>query len=199
MSKKEIRLLENNIEVRELKADDETVTTEIVGYALRFDTYSNDLGGFIETIEPTALNEANMDDVVALFNHNRDYVLGRTTSETLKLSVDEFGLKYTITPPDTTFARDLMESMKRGDISQSSFAFSLDYEDEEAEDWRFDEDKDIYVRTIRKFKGIHDVSVVTTPAYSDTPVVVSKRGLEDYQKELQNNLTKRKLLIELDL
>lgn len=199
MKNKEIRLFDNEIEVRSIQADDEKEKTEIIGYALRFDTESNDLGGFVETIEPTALDQANMNDVVALFNHNRDYVLGRTTSNTLTLEVDDFGLKYTITPPDTTYARDLIKSMKRGDISQSSFAFSLDYLDENSESWDYDEDRDIYIRTIKRFESIHDVSVVTTPAYSDTSVVVSKRGLEDYKNELQNNLTKRKLLIELDL
>ena len=199
MSQKEIRVLNNDIEVREFKADDETTKTEIIGYALRFNTESNDLGGFKEIIKSSALDSADMSDVVALFNHNRDYVLGRTGSETLRLETDEFGLKYIITPPNTTFARDLMESMQRGDISQSSFAFTLDYSDEEAENWEYNEERDIYIRTINKFKGIHDVSIVTTPAYSDTPVVVSKRGLEDYKNELQNNITKRKLLIELDL
>src|SRR5699024_2124184 len=132
------RLLSNDIEIRSI--DEEEKQEVIVGYALRFNTYSEDLGGFIETIEPTALDNADMDDVVALINHDRNLVLGRTGSNTLKLEVDEFGLKYTIIPPDTTFAKDLMESMKRGDISQSSFGFTMNWEDEDAYGVRYDED-----------------------------------------------------------
>jgi len=201
MSKKEIRLLSNDIEIRSI--DEEEKQEVIVGYALRFNTYSEDLGGFIETIEPTALDNADMDDVVALINHDRNLVLGRTGSNTLKLEVDEFGLKYTIIPPDTTFAKDLMESMKRGDISQSSFGFTMNWEDEDAYGVRYDEDGETPVQIIKKIRSLFDISVVTVPAYQDTQSMVSKRAIEEFEqereKELQNNITKRKLLIELDL
>jgi hypothetical protein len=197
MTEKEIRTVDDGIEVRNLKTDDETVKTEIVGYALRFNTFSDDLGGFIETIKPTALQDADMSNVVALINHDRNKVLGRTTSNTLKLEVDEFGLRYTITPPDTTYARDLIESMQRGDISQSSFAFSLDYDEDD--EWEIDEAKGLYVRTIKRFRSISDVSVVTVPAYQDSHVVVAQRSLENHKNELHNEILKRKLEIELDL
>lgn len=195
---REIRALSSDIEIRSIGEEDEKRNV-IVGYALRFNTYSEDLGGFTETIESGALDNADMSDVVALINHDRSLVMGRSTSETLKLEVDEFGLKYTIDPPDTTYARDLLESMKRGDISQSSFAFSLDYSDDDSESWEHNEIKDKYIRTIKRFKALHDVSIVTVPAYSDTPVTVAKRSLDDYKSELQNQLTKQKLSIELDL
>lgn len=199
MNEQETRMFDDKIEVRTLKADDEVIENQIVGYALRFNTYSEDLGGFIETIKPTALNKANMDNVVALINHDRSLVMGRTTSDTLKLEVDEFGLKYIINPPDTTYARDLIKSMKRGDISQSSFAFSLDYSTDDADTWEFDEDRELYIRTINQFNSISDVSIVTVPAYSDTQVVVAQRSLENHKNELEQQLNKRKMLIELDL
>ncbi|MBP1967982.1 HK97 family phage prohead protease [Virgibacillus natechei] len=198
MSEKEIRMLDSQIEIRTIGEEDEKKDV-IVGYALRFNTYSEDLGGFIETIEPRALDQARMDNVVALINHDSSLVLGRSTSGTLKLETDEFGLKYTIDPPNTSYARDLMESMKRGDISQSSFAFSLDYADDGDESWAHDRDRDIYIRTIKRFKSISDVSVVTVPAYSDTQVVVAQRSLNEHKSELQNEINKRKMLIELEL
>ncbi|GIN59237.1 peptidase U35 [Lederbergia ruris] len=196
MKQQETRLLNNDIEIRSIGEDEKRDV--IVGYALRFNSWSEDLGGFIENIEPTALNDADLNNVVALINHDRNLVLGRSTSGTLKLEVDEFGLKYTIDPPNTTYARDLIESMKRGDISQSSFAFSLDYDDD-SEHWEHDKERDIYKRTIKRFKSISDVSVVTVPAYSETQVVLAQRGLDEYKNELEKQITKRKMLIELDL
>lgn len=196
MSKKEIRTLDAEIEIRSEGEEDKK--EKIVGYALRFNTESDDLGGFVETIEPHALDGADMSDVRALINHDADKVLGRSKSGTLKLEVDDFGLKYTIDPPDTTYARDLIESMKRQDISQSSFAFMIDY-DNEGDHWEYNEERDLYIRTIKRFKSIADVSVVTYPAYSEASSTVAVRGLEDYKNELQKELNKRKLAIELEL
>ncbi|ERN54100.1 HK97 family phage prohead protease [Alkalihalophilus marmarensis] len=195
MNKKEIRTLNSEIEIRS-SSDDES--QKIVGYALRFDSKSEDLGGFVEVIKRDALNNADMSDVRALVNHDADKVLGRSTSGTLKLEVDDFGLKYIIDPPNTSYARDLIESMKRGDINQSSFAFIIDYEND-GEEWDYNDDRDVYVRTIKRFKKISDVSVVTYPAYAATESVVSKRGLDDYKNELHNKLKQKQIAIELEL
>ncbi|MGJ9381525.1 HK97 family phage prohead protease [Salipaludibacillus sp. CF4.18] len=193
---KEIRTLDSQIEIRAEGDDGEN--QKIVGYALRFNSESDNLGGFVETIEQNALEGADMSDVRALINHDAHKVLGRNKSGTLKLEVDDFGLKYTIDPPDTTYARDLMESMKRQDISQSSFAFQIDYENE-GDTWEYNEDRDLYIRTIKRFKKISDISVVTYPAYSEASSTIAVRGLEDYKSELEEQLNKSKLLIELDL
>lgn len=78
----------------------------------------------VERIMPTAFNRAvKEDDVRALFDHNSAAVLGRSGAGTLRLFVDERGLRYEIDPPDTQTARDLLASLRRGDISGSSFAF----------------------------------------------------------------------------
>src|ERR1039458_8688371 len=101
---------------------DDTDKPSIRGYAAVFNSPSADMG-FIETIDPHAFDKTLNDDVRALWNHNADAVLGRTKSGTLRLSIDSKGLKYEIDPPDTQAARDLITSMKRGDIDSSSFGF----------------------------------------------------------------------------
>ena len=76
------------------------------GYALRFNTLSNDLGGFVETISPQALEDADLSDVRCLIDHDSSKVLGRTTSDTLKLNVDDEGLYFRCQLPDTSYSRD---------------------------------------------------------------------------------------------
>lgn len=146
----------------------------IIGYAAKFNTRSNNLGGFVEVIAPGAFDGVLEDDVRGLFNHDRGIVLGRTTSGTLKLEQDEAGLRYEIIPPDTQTVRDLvLEPMKRKDITQSSFAFRLP-----SDGYRWDEDDDgVYVRTITRVSKLLDVSPVTYPAYNDTEA--SMRDLEE--------------------
>ena len=100
------------------------------------------------------------DDVRALLNHDKNYVLGRNRSGTLVLTEDERGLRFEVTAPNTQWARDLAESVRRGDIDQCSFGFQA-----VRDDWRtadgFDE------RTLLEVR-LFDVSIVTYPAYLDT-------------------------------
>ena len=109
----------------EARAQGEAVPM-IVGYAATFNQSAEIGGYFTEVIAPGAFADAiAKDDVRAVFNHDENLVLGRTKSGTLRLFEDAIGLRYEIDPPDTQTARDLIESMRRGDISQSSFAFSM--------------------------------------------------------------------------
>src|SRR5262249_31979044 len=84
----------------------------------------------VEQIAPGAFDRAlkDQDDVRALFNHNADYVLGRTASGTLRMTEDDKGLRYEADLPDTTVARDLAAMVERGDINGSSFAFAVEAE-----------------------------------------------------------------------
>lgn len=196
---KEIRTLTNKVEIRAASEEDSN-TRQIVGYALRFNSWSERLGDFIEIIDPTALDGTDMEDVRALIDHDSSKILGRTVSETLKLSVDEFGLRYEIDLPDTTYARDLVKVMERGDVNQSSFGFTLKGGDPEYENWEMDTERGIYRRTIRKIKDIFDVSVVTYPAYRNTEsIVVAQRNLDSYKQETEKRKLKEKLKFELDL
>ncbi|WDU84215.1 HK97 family phage prohead protease [Caloramator sp. Dgby_cultured_2] len=186
---KEIRTLHEKVEVR----SNEEGKKVIVGYAAKFNVLSNGMWGFKEKLDRHAFDNVLDDDVRALFNHDPNYVLGRTKNGTLKLTVDDIGLRYEIIPPDTTWANDLIKSMERGDINQSSFAFTLDYNDPDAEEWEYDEDNDIYIRTIKKIKRLYDVSPVTYPAYEQTESVIAQRSLEKakekYKKQDVNKIS----------
>lgn len=139
-------------------------TTHIVeGYAARFDSWSEDLGGFREVIKRGAFRSvlrSDKTDVRALFNHDPSMVLGRQRAGTLELKEDERGLFYRVELPDTQVARDLVVSMERGDIAHSSFAFIVG---RSGQDWNDDLDE----RTITEFSGLMDVSPVTFPAYPE--------------------------------
>lgn len=141
----------------------------IEGYALRFGVLSENLGGFRELISPEAKIE--FDDVRALKNHDPNFVLGRYSSQTLKLERDENGIRMEVEPPDTQWARDLLVSMRRGDINQQSFAFRLL---PDGQSW--DDTPDGWVRTLKGFR-MYDVSVVTVPAYPQTDASV--RSIQD--------------------
>ena len=196
MDKKETRTLPAAIEVRS-EGDEAAKSDVIVGYALKFNQESRDLGGFVEVIKPGALDGVDLGDVRALFNHSPNQVLGRTKSGTMSLEVDEVGLRYTINPPDTQFTRDLMQSMKRGDIDSSSFGFTVDYANN-GDSFDYNEERGVYLRTINKFKSIFDVSVVTYPAYQASESTVAQRSLENYKHELEKGkrLKQLKMLFE---
>lgn len=196
--KQEIRNLTAPIELRAVDDEGKEPEKHVIGYALRFNSESQDLGGFVETISPTALDNADLSDVRALFNHNPSKVLGRSKSGTLTLTVDDFGLKYDILMPDTSEARDLMLSMDRKDIDSSSFGFILDY-DKGGDIWEYEENTDVYKRTITDIKKITDISIVTYPAYLSTESLVATRSLEDYKNELEKAKEKERLYLELDL
>ena len=191
------RRISESIEVREL--DDGTEVIE--GLAIVFNSESNDLGGFIETIKPGAVRGADRSDVVALFNHDTNIVLGRT-DKTLKLTVTKEGLRYRITPPKTQAAQDLLTSIKRGDVRGSSFGFTIARGGDVWEEPK--EDGEPWVRTITQFDKIFDVSPVVYPAYSETDTSVAKRELGVLKDKIERDetdkleLEKQKQKLEAD-
>ena len=116
-------------------------------------------------------------DVRALFNHDPTQLLGRTTAGTLTLGSDARGLWYEVTLPNTQLGNDLATLIQRGDVSQSSFAFTVDAS---GESWTKDSDG-IPHRSIMAVSGLFDVSPVTYPAYTDTSVTVNSRCMEAVQ------------------
>ena len=180
-----------NIETRVDSTDDGRDL--VVGHASVYDSRSNNLGGFYEYIERGAFTEeliANS-DVRALINHDPNLILARNTSGTLNLTADERGLKYEFEMPETSYGKDLAISMKRGDITQSSFAFTV-----AEDDWSTDADGN-NIRTIKKIDRLYDVSPVTYPAYNmaQSDLVVAKRGLEAYKQSLVEE-TKEEIIEE---
>jgi len=142
----------------------------IEGYAAVFNTETK-IDSFWEVIKPGAFDRAlrEQHDVRALVGHDQNQVLGRTKSKTLELRVDSKGLFATISPPDTQVGRDVVTSIKRGDLDGMSFAFlTLD------DDWNQRGQK--IVREVNDVELV-DVSVVAYPAYEATSVAVRTSGL----------------------
>lgn len=186
-----------NISVEKRESTETEVAPVIVGHAAIFDTLSDNLGGFQERISPQAFDDVLDNDVRAFFNHDPNHLLARSSSGTLRLSIDEKGLKYEFDVPDTTSGRDLLVSMERGDITQSSFAFTV-----EQDSWNVENGTDI--RTIDKVKRLYDVSPVSIPAYPDADdLSVAQRGLavhkENEQKKDEEKDLIRRNLLELKL
>lgn len=173
MSKKEIRTLET-IEAVEVESDEMKVS----GYALRFNSLSNDLGGFVEEISPEALENCDMSDVRLLINHDPSYVLGRTTSETLTLTVDEIGLRFDAILPNTSYAKDLYENIRLQNVNQCSFGFILN-EDGDSFEKR---DDGLFKRTLNSIRSLFDVSIVTYPAYNSSDVAVAQRSIDSIKE-----------------
>lgn len=135
---------------------------KIVGYAAVYGAESADLGGFTEVIELGAFRGLidSQEDVPATVEHDPLKLLGRRRAGTLKLAEDSHGLRMEIEPPNTTYARDLLESMKRGDIRGASFGFLRRNIQSE---WRSKSGRRVHV--IQSVRSLLDVSIVSTPAY----------------------------------
>lgn len=155
------------VEGLELRAEPEDQRPRLVGHAAVFDQLTDtlDCWGFRERIARGAFRKTIKEaDVRALWNHDPTYVLGRTKNGTLLLKEDARGLAVTIIPPDTQWARDFTESIRRGDVDQMSFGFRVVKETREGT-------VEEPVRVIQEVQ-LFDVSPVTFPAYPATDVQV---------------------------
>ena len=166
--------LRTSPQIEGLDDDNDDEDRSISGYAARYNSLSGDLGGFRECIAPGAFRDIVKSgaDVVALFNHDPNMVLGRVSAGTLKLTDDANGLHFACSLPDNQTGRDLHTSVKRGDVAGCSFSFVLGDDDQ---DWNQVTDPDdrsqTYVRrTIKAFRKIVDVGPVVFPAYDSTSV-----------------------------
>ena len=149
----------------------------IVGYSAMFGSPSVDLGGFTEVLAPGCFTQALQEpDCRYLFNHDPNHVLGRTTAGTLTLTQDARGLYIENTPPDTQWARDLLVSMGRGDITGQSFAFRIAPNGD-----RWEKVGGETVRTITDISDLLDCSTVTFPAFKNTDATVALRSMEAWQ------------------
>jgi len=150
----------------------------VEGYAAVFNSETTIAERFAEVIAPGAFEGRLGDNVVAALNHNAGQPLAKVGAG-LALSIDERGLKYGFDVPDTSTGRDLIELMKRGIVSGSSFAFTV-----ESEKWeRRAESLDL--RTIEKIGKLIDVSAVTTGAYPEASVAL--RSHDDFNADLSED------------
>ncbi len=136
----------------------------IFGYAAKFDSLSEDLGGFKETLAPGSFTGAlaRLDnDVRALVDHDSSRIIGRTSAGTLRVSQDTIGLRYEIDVADTQAGRDILQSVERGDVRGASFAFTV------ANDRWFERAGETR-REITEIGRLFDVSPVSFPATTTT-------------------------------
>lgn len=168
-----------SIETRSGEADE---GMSVEGYAIVFgeETLIGDEDrGFIETIDKDALSNTNMKDVPFKYNHNDStLILARTRNGSLKLEVDEKGLRVSAKLIDTTSNVDIYKSIVAGLLDKMSFAFTV-----KAQTW--DRSGKIPKRTITAIDRLFDVSVVDLPAYDQTSIQASSRSLDLADAELK--------------
>lgn len=180
------RSLNTNLEIRE-SANNEEMSIE--GYFVVFGQQTELWAGAYEEISPNALDKTLSNDIRALINHDTRLVLGRNKAGTLELKVDSRGLwgKIKINSNDTE-AVNLYERVKRGDVSQCSFGFNIVSEETE---WRDDGNVKWTITEV----DLHEVSVVTFPAYEETGVQARQASVETYREkqtlQKKNNLRGR--------
>ncbi len=160
--KGEPRKCKRAVPVRSIRAS--TDEGRITGIAAPFNSPSVEMMGFVEFIRPGAFADSirRGDDCIACYNHSDDWILGRTTSGTLRLEERYNGLYCEIDTPKTSWAGDVLELIKRGDISGMSFRFTLDED-------RWTDVGGKMKRELLKVT-LADVSPVTWPAYPATSV-----------------------------
>lgn len=155
----------------------------LVGYAAKFDSLSEDLGGFRESIAPGAFTRSleSGADVRCLFEHDTSKVLGRRSAGTLRLVEDTVGLRIECDlPRGVSYAEDLAILLKRGDISQMSFGFTVD---EGGDEW-LPPGKDRLRRRVLRSVKVLETSVVTFPAYTETEAAIRSLAREDANRAL---------------
>jgi uncharacterized protein len=181
---KQTRSLQTNITATRAEQDNEMY---IEGYFAVFNTETELWRGAFESIAPGAFDGTLSNDIRALINHDTNLVLGRNKAGTLELKVDSRGLwgRIKINPNDTD-AVNLYERVKRGDVDQCSFGFNILEEDVEYRD-------DGTVKWTLKKVDLHEVSVVTFPAYEDTGV---QARMTEYEQHKKRQLEQRKLQLK---
>jgi len=166
----------------------------IVGYAAKFGVNSLDLGDFIERIDPGAFGIVSERrgrkktlETRALWNHDANFPLARYPG-TLRMTVDEVGLRYEFPVPDTTYGRDIASNIRAGIVRGSSFSFTVP---SGGDSWAVEDGRS--VRTIQRIDSLLDVGPVTFPAYPDADVKVAQRSFDQYRQQQEIEVAKRSL------
>lgn len=204
MSRLEIRTTKDSLGRVQVRKASANMPPALTGYASVFMRFSQNLGGFVEQVDPVAFNKSLADGgpVMARYNHDDNYLLGTTAAGTLTLGVDGTGLRYTVEPPDTSAGRDVMVLATRGDLAHSSFAFQTM---PDGDTWSLTE-QGMPLRTLTAVQLI-DVAPVNNPAYRDATVglrSLSERvGLPveainaDHMDEIRKAITGKRTFIDL--
>ena len=183
----------SNSQQNDQKQPQETqqAANKIEGYALMFNQPSKDLGGFVEVIDPKALDGVDLSNVIMLDQHDYSKPLASVKAGTLQLNVDDKGLHFTATiDPSVSYANDTLNNVKNGNINSMSFRFDTD---DGSDSWSRDDNGQI-TRTVNQIKDLLEVSTVTIPSYDATNVDVDKTSIRSYnqfiESEEQNKMNK---------
>ena len=170
----------------EIRAEGDDKSRRLIGHAAVFNKKSEEIFGFREVVLPGAFKASiKKDDIRALWNHDPSYILGRNKAGTLHLREDDQGLRTEIDLPDTQFARDLWQSVKRGDVDQMSFGFRT-----VSDAWR--KEGGVVIRELIE-ADLFDVSPVTYPAYPQTDI--SARGFYEARMKLTDPASAPEIVI----
>lgn len=171
---KEIR----NLEIECRTSDD---SRKIEGVAIVFNALSEDLGNFREVILPEAIEGViEESDIFFLYNHDsgRGFLArSRNGVGSLKTEVMTDGVHFSFDAPHTALGDEVLEHLRRGDVNQCSFAFTI------AEDAWDKQPDGSYIRTIKKFKRLYDMSLVDTPAYSQTSACARFAEIQEEERK----------------
>jgi HK97 family phage prohead protease len=174
--------------------DDGSEREYVVGYAAKFGVLSLDLGDFVERIDPGAFGlvaerrgRRKPLETRALWNHDPNYPLARYPG-TLRMTVDEVGLRYEFPVPDTSYGRDIASNIRAGIVKGSSFSFTVP---SGGDSWAVEDGRS--VRTIQRIDSLLDVGPVTFPAYPDADVKVAQRSFDQYRQQQEIEVAKRSL------
>lgn len=187
----------NDMEIRNVSDNimSDTNKRTVEGYAVVFDSPSEFIG-FKETIHSGAITDETIkrSDIYAKLNHNDEKILARSRygEGSLKLEVDEIGLRYSFDAPNTIWGDELLEHIKRGEINSSSFAFSINKQKRSCEKWSKDKDGKM-VRDIYEIEMLYDISPVYNPAYPATTCSKRFNEVEEISKQID---TKYQLMLE---
>ena len=155
----------------------------VEGYALLFNQPSKDLGGFIEVIDPSALDNVDLSNVVMLDQHDYTKPLASVKAGSLQLDVDDKGLHFKATiDPAVSYANDTLNNVKNGNINSMSFRFDTD---DGSDSWSRDSNGQI-TRTVKQIKNLFEVSTVTVPSYDQTNVNVDKTSIRSYNQFIES-------------
>lgn len=180
-------------EIRSIKAEfryNEEQGRTISGYAVRYNETSRYIGWY-EVIAPGAITQEviNRSDIFMTYNHATDNFLARSRNGegTLKLEVREDGIYFEFECPDTAFGNDVLTKIKRGELDECSFAFTISADDD-AELWERNGEE--LHRTIYKIDRLYDCAICPVGAYSTTSVTArSQEMIEKLEKDTENKVT----------
>ncbi|MCF2443646.1 HK97 family phage prohead protease [Dyadobacter sp. CY345] len=191
-------LPQNHSEVRAVQSTDGI--WHIPGKGIVFNQRSRKLGFFYEIIDPKALDGANMSDAISCFNHDMNHILGNVRNKTTSFTVTAEAMEYDTLPPDNQTTKDIVIApILRGDVTGSSFMFSV--AERGGDEWVEEPNGDI-IRYVRKIDVVYEWGPVSMPAYLTTSTDVAKRSFdyfinENKKQELQLRSTFAKMQLEL--